>query len=246
MITNIRHNLDLSVINENEFSNINILDDRDNVHFCYQNVPFRFSVGQIKASDRAEVIYCLLDKRVDSEEDIDFYWTELTYNLAKLDFIYLAIMFPNIWEFHSEIVENDEKSITFYAYMLETEKIEIKHYSFMEKEDIKVYYLAKPEIEHQKVKLVFRKNAYQIFEGLVDIKMNFLVSSGYTYASIESENVFLADQQKDVDKWLELIQLTPTTEENYNLFFDIEFSVLVLENRIALFQIGNFTFQYEF
>jgi hypothetical protein len=237
MITQITHSLDLSLpLNENDFSNIQILDDRDNVHFCYKNVTFCFSVGQIKASDRAEVIYCLLDKNVDSEEDIDFYWTELTYNLAKLDFIYLAIMFPNLWEFHSEIVESDDKSITFYAFM-ENEG---------EENETKVYSLQEPEAEHQKVKLVFRKNAYQIFEGLVDIKMNFLVSLGYTYASIESENVFLADQQKDVDKWLELIQLTPTTETNYNLFFDIEFSVLVLENRIALFQIGNFTFQYEF
>lgn len=238
MITQISHSLDLSLpLNENDFSNINILDDRDNVHFCYQNVPFRFSVGQIESEcDQRKAIIEISDRYPQNQEDLDFYWCELTYNLSKYDFIQLACMFPNIWEFHSEIVESNEKSITFYAFM-ENEG---------EENETKIYSLQEPEVEHQKLKLIFRKNAYQIFEGLVDIKMNFLVSSSYTHASIESENVFLADQQKDVDKWLELIQLTPTTETNYNLFFDIEFSVLVLENRIALFQIGNFTFQYEF
>lgn len=237
MITQISHSLDLSLpLNENEFSNINILDDRDNVHFCYQNIPFRFSVGQIKASDRAEVIYCLLDKSVDSEEDIDFYWTELTYNLAKLDFIYLAIMFPNIWEFHSEIVESDDKSITFYAFM-ENEG---------EENETKIYSLQEPESEHQKVSLNFEKNSYKIFEGIIDTKINFFASCSYVYANIQSENVFLADQSKDVKLIMELQKLTKTTETNYHLFFDIYFSCLVLENRIALFQIGNFTFQYEF
>lgn len=230
MITNISHNLDLSVINENDFSNIQILDDRDNVHFCYQNVPFRFSVGQINASDRAEVIYCILDKRVDNEEDIDFYWSEITYSLTEKNFINLAFLFPHFWEFHSEIIESDDKSITFYAYM---------------QDDEKVYSLQAPEQESQKASLNFKTNVFSLFEDLENVRMRFTANCQYTWVSVMSRNIFLADQQKDVSKWLKLIQLTPTTEENYELFFDIDFTCYV-ENSIVTFKIGNFTFEYEY
>jgi len=244
MITQINHSLNLETINENDFSNINILDDRDNVHFCYQNIPFRFSVFEIgyifnKADVtlfKIQAIEKILGITLffgDDDEDLDFHWCELTYNLSKYDFIQLACMLPNLWEFHSEIIESDENSITFYAHKEDEESEEI------------IYSLQSPEQEAQKVKLCFMKNAYQIFKGLENVKIDFTASYSYNYASIENENVFLADQRKDVDKLLQIQKLTPTTEENYELFFDIEFSCIV-KNGKAIFTIGNFTFEYEF
>ena len=233
MITQINHSLNLETINENDFSNIQILEDRDNVHFCYQNVPFHFSVGKMQSSDRAEVIYVILDKKVDSEEDIDFYWAEITYNLTKYDFICLAIQFPNLWGFHSEIVESNEKSITFYAHKEDEESEEI------------IYSLEAPAEGAQKVKLVFNKNVSQIFENLQNVKMNFTVNSQFTWARIESENIFLRIASMCVNSKLKLEKLTPTTEHNYYLFFDIEFSCIVKDGK-AVFTIGNFTFEYEF
>lgn len=244
MITNISHNLDLyninTEINPSDIENLIVSECKDILNFTYKGVPFFMLISDIRISDkkhyvedfnrRAEAIRVCSGMLPKTDEDLEFYWSEITYNPTRHDAIQLICMFRTLWFFHSEIVENDEKSITFYAHK--------------EDEEI-IYSLQDPEQEAQKVKLCFNKNAFRIFEGLQNVKINFVASYGYTYASLESENVFLADQQKEVYKCLGLLKLTTTTETNYELFFDIEFHCLVKDKK-AIFTIGNFTFEYEF
>ena len=243
MITQISYNLDLYNINTeittSDIENL-VIPDNDILEFTYKGIQFYMQISDIRISDKkhyvedfnrcAEAIRVCSGMLPKTDEDLEFYWSEITYNPTRHDAIQLICMFRTLWFFHSKIIESDEKSITFYAHK--------------EGEEI-IYSLQDPEQEAQKVKLCFNKNAFRIFEGLENVKINFVASYGYTYASLESENVFLADQQKEVCKYLELIKLTPTTEGNYELFFDIDFSCTVKDG-IATFQIGNFTFEYEY
>lgn len=244
MITNINHNLDLyninTVIAHSDIENLVILDDKDILEFTYKGFPFIMQISDIQIHDkkcyvedfnrRAEAIEACTGIKPKTDEDLDFYWSRITYNPSYYDCLELICMFRDLWFEHTEIIESDEKSITFYAYM----------------QDEEIFYsLQAPEQESQKIKLCFNQNAFRLFEGLQNTKIHFVASYGYTYASVESENVFLADQSKDVCKYLGLLKLTPTTETNYDLFFDIEFSCIV-NNGITTFQIGNFTFEYEF